>query len=934
MPAHKIRTFESKKLPNGTVTFLFTDIEGSTKLAQYIPDRWESLRSRHHAILRAAIESQHGYIFQTIGDAFCAAFHTSGDALQAALRSQIDLAAETWGESPVKVRMGIHTGKAELQEDGGYIGYLSLCRVQRLMSIGHGGQTLISQTTQDLVRDELPNGIRLRDLGEYRLKGLALPERIFQLLIPNIPADFPPLITLATISNNLPVQLTSFIGREKEIGEVKHLLNKERMVTITGTGGIGKTRLSLQTATEVLEDFNHGVWLVELAPLSDPTLVLQTVTDTLGVREQQSLPLQDTLIDYLREKNLLLILDNCEHLVDACALLVDALLHTCPGLKILASSREALGIAGEVPFHLASLSIPDTNLLSLSQMLLEFEAVRLFLERSATVSPSFTLSDENASAIAQVCKRLDGIPLAIELAAARTRVMSVEQILVRLDDRFRLLTGGSRTALPRQQTLHALVEWSHDLLSEPEQRVFRCLSVFAGGWTLEAAESVCAGRGISSNDILDLLTHLVDKSLVLAEPADGGTRFGMLETIRQYAHQKLQASGEEENLNHRHIDFYFQLVKESQKGLTGPDPSTWLKRLDSDKDNLYAALTWGIQEADGNGDVVQEMSGGLWMWWNMRGNLSEGRLWLEKTLNKSQKCTSPRAKALASFGIMAWSQGDIQEASRYLDESISILRGLEPPDLPGMAHVIHVHGHIALILGDFSTADKEFKESLKLYRELDDQYWVGTLISDLGIVSYHQGDYGSARDYQEQSLVIFQKYGNPEVTAQTLNRIGDIARIEGNYERAEECYETCLKTYQEIGVKLEIASDLHKLGYIAQHHGDLQKARSLNKESLSIQHESGNKQGIAECLAGLAGLAAVANQPTRSLRLFGAAQALLDACKAPLGLADQVEWNRDQAIARGQLAEANCIQAEVEGQAMEVEQAIEYALSENSSQSN
>ena len=555
--------------------------------------------------------------------------------------------------------------------------------------------------------------------------------------------------------------------------------------------------------------------------------------------------------------------------------------------------------------------------------------MQLFEARTFAIQPAFQLTEANLLLVAHICQRLDGIPLAIELAAARTRMLSLEQILAKLDDRFRLLTGGSRTALPRQQTLQALVEWSYDLLSDPERVLFRRLAVFSGGWTLEAAEQVCAGGEIQGSAVLDLLAHLVDKSLALAEPAGDSMRYRMLGTIRQYAGQRSQASGEQASLHQRHLDFYSQFVQESQKGLFGTDISACLKRLDAEKDNLYAALDWAIQTPGENAEVGQEMAGGLWMYWEGRGILSEGRQWLKKVLEKGHKRSGPRALALAGLGTLVWNLGEIQEATSLLDESLSILHALETPDLPRLAYATHIRGHIALDLGDYPFANQEFKESLELYREMDDPYWVGTLISDLGMVAYHQGDYSSARAFQEQSLVIHQKYGNIEVTSQTLHRIGEIARMEGDYGRAKECYETCLRSYQEIGMKLEIASNLHKLGFIAQHEGDLQKAHSRFRESLAIQSEAGNKQGIAECLAGLAGLAAVARQPVRALRLFGASRALLDAAKFPLAPADVLEWQRDHAVACGQLDESAVQQAQAEGRAMSMEQAIDYALQED-----
>src|SRR6266540_3827939 len=471
----------STHLPTGLVTFLFTDIEGSTQLWEQYPQAMEEAHARHDKILREAIQSNNGYVFQMIGDEFCAAFDTAEIAVRAAVKSQLDLHTENWGETPIHVRMGIHTGKAELQEDGVYHGYVTLSHAERVMSVAHGGQVLLSSTTQQLVQDELPKGVELRDLGQQQLKDLSRPEHLFQLNIADLPSDFPLLNTLASARHNLPVQLTSFVGREKELAEVKSLLQETHILTLTGPGGTGKTRLSLQLAAEVLKEFSDGVWLVELAPLADPTLVIPTVASTLGVREQPGRTISDALMDYVRAKSMLLLLDNCEHLIETCAQLTNALLRTAPRLKILASSREALGIAGETAYRVPSLPLPDPQQLQDLDALAQNDCVHLFIDRAMAANPSFRLKEKNAHAIADICRRLDGIPLAIELASARTKVFPPEEIAARLDDRFRLLTGGSRTALERHQTLFALIEWSHNLLSEAERVLLRRLSVFAGG---------------------------------------------------------------------------------------------------------------------------------------------------------------------------------------------------------------------------------------------------------------------------------------------------------------------------------------------------------------------------------------------------------------------------------------------------------------------
>ena len=525
-------------LPSGTVTFLFTDIENSTKLWEQFPGAMKAVLARHDEILRLAIENHNGTIIKTTGDGFHAAFETGISGILAALAAQQALLAAKWKEIEphnLRIRIGLHTGEAD-ERGGDYYGP-TLNRAARLMSLAYGGQTLLSSTTADLVRDQLPAELSMRDLGEHRLKDLVRSEHIFQLNHPDLPSDFPALKSIDAFPNNLPVQLTTFIGREREIEDAKNRLISAHLLTLIGPGGTGKTRLALQLAADLLPYFYDGVWVAELAPLADPALIVQTIASVLGLREQLGMPLGELVIDYLRAKNILLIVDNCEHLVEACAQLVDQLLHACPNLKIIASSREALGITGETIYRVPSLSLPDPTQTTPSTLMLS-ESVQLFIVRAAAVSPPFTLNGHNAAAIAQICLRLDGIPLALELAAARVTVFSAEQIATRLDDRFKLLTGGSRTALPRQQTLRATIDWGYDLLSEDERTLLRRFSVFAGGWTFDAAETVC-----SELDVLNLLTQLVNKSLVIAEEESGEVRYHLLETVRQYARDKLLEMG-------------------------------------------------------------------------------------------------------------------------------------------------------------------------------------------------------------------------------------------------------------------------------------------------------------------------------------------------------------------------------------------------------
>src|SRR5258706_278617 len=724
--------------PTGTVTFLFTDIEGSTKMAREYPETWEVLRSRHDRILRNAIEANNGYVFQVIGDAFCAAFHTAGEALNAGIKSQIGLNHENWENAPIKVRMGIHTGKAEIQKNGEYHGYLTLSQVQRLMSAGHGGQVLISFATQELIRGEMPEGITLRDMGERQLKDMIHPEHIYQLVIANLPSAFPPIKTLDISRHNIPAQMTSFIGREKELAEIKQTLNEHRLVTLTGPGGAGKTRLGLQVGSECLNQFSDGVWLAELAPVTDPTLISQTLFSIFNLREDSHRRAHEILIEYLRVKDLLLVLDNCEHLIEACAQISESLLHACPKLKILASSREALGIAGELAYRVPSLNTPDPVDLPSLDELEKVDSIRLFIERAATAKPGFMLTKDNASALAQICSRLDGIPLAIELAAARMKVLSPEQIAARLDDRFRLLTGGSRTALPRQQTLRAMVNWSYSLLTEQEKTLFRRLAVFVGGWTLETAESVCADveqDGILPHDILDLLTRLVDKSLVTTEEVMGEIRYHRLETIRQYSREKFFETNEVESMRNWHLSFFVRFAETADEHMRGRARVTWIQRLASEQDNLRSAIEWGLAR---NPESALRIAASLTLFWAPSGFSAEGFRWLQQALEHMEKTDSYeqpslRAKGLGGLSYLYMSLGDNTNGKRVAEESVALFR--QTQDQGGLAYALVVLAYPLQFLGELSQAETALKESIVIARSEKNVFVLASALANMTLVA-------------------------------------------------------------------------------------------------------------------------------------------------------------------------------------------------------
>jgi len=748
-------------LPPRTLTFLFTDVQGSTRLWEDHPEAMRAALARHDALLRASIEAHGGRVFKTAGDAFHAAFAQPRHALAAALAAQTALHAEPWPDPvALAVRAALHIGAAE--ERGGDFFGAPLSRVARLLSAAHGGQTLVSSALAALVAGALGPDAALRSLGQHRLKDLAQPQEVFQLTPPPPPPDFPPLRSLEAFTHNLPSQLSSFIGRDQEMQDARRLLTETRLLTLTGTGGAGKTRLALQVAAEAVEDYPGGVWLIELAALRDPALLTQAVAAVLGIGEEGGdRPLAQTLADALRPRSVLLVWDNCEHLVDACARLAETLLRACPGLRLLATSREALEIGGEAVLPVSSLALPPAGPSAGAQdvtpeTLAGCDSVRLFVERATTALPAFRLSAGNAPAVALVCARLDGIPLALELAAARVRVLTPEQIAGRLDDRFRLLSGGSRTALPRQQTLRALIDWSYDLLPSPEKTLLRRLSAFAGGWALEAAEAVCAGGEVEDWEVLDLLSRLVAKSLVMVEPPDAGrVRYRLLENLRSYAWERLVETAEADAIAARHAACFLAFAEEGEPELSGPEQATWLDRLERDHDNLRAALAHS-HDSEGSVEAGLRLAGALWKFWWMRGYFSEGRFFLRWVLARSvEAAPSVRAKVLTGAGILAEAQGDYVSAVAHHQEGLAIYRSLG--DTAKIAQALNNLGNAASSQEDWEHAADYYGQGLNLYHALGDEGRAAILLMNIGIVANHQQQYIKARSLYEESLEIFRK---------------------------------------------------------------------------------------------------------------------------------------------------------------------------------
>ena len=880
------------RLPTGTLTFLFTDIEGSTRLLQELGDRYVALLADHHRLLRTAFREHGGEERETQGDGLFFAFPSARAALLAAVAAQRAVLKHPWPDDvSVRVRMGLHTGEP-LSGETGYVG-IDIHRAARISAAGWGGQILLSQTARDLIQDDLQDGISLRDLGEHRLKDLTRAERVYQVVARDLPADFPPLRSLDTLPNNLPIQLTTLVGREREVADVRRLLTSTRLLTLTGPGGCGKTRLALQVAADLVEHYPQGVWLVDLAPLAESGLVPQSVASVLGVREEQHRPLGDTLADHLRPRNLLLLLDNCEHLLAACARLAERLLQRCPDLRILATSREGLGISGETLYPVPSLSVPDLNGEPRVDTLVQYESVRLFVERAMTRLPTFAMTNQNASAVAQVCRRLDGLPLAIELAVARIAALPVEQIAGRLDDRFRLLTGGSRTAVPHHQTLQALIDWSHDLLSEAERTLFCRLSVFAGGWTLESAEAVCAGDGLQGGEILDQITQLVAKSLVVAETQGGEARYRFLETVRQYAREKPMASSETDHVRSRHFQFFLRFAEEAEPRLRTIEQLIWLRRLELERDNVRSALDW----TRGRGDVESglRLASAFFRFWYIKGHFNEGRGWLEDFLASADPSpTRVRARALRAAAMLARAQGDYAAARARFDESMAIFRELGDQqsvvdvllgiawfpagqgDLAaaraildealtvarslgyewGVAESFHILGHVEETQGEYGKALSHFEESVARFRALGNKRNLAHPLTDLARGALRRGDYVTARSLFEESQAVFREFGDKQSIADSLTDLGgQVALAQGDDATARALFEEGLGLYRQLGDKVGMVGALNELADVAQRSGEYQSAKTLAGEALTSARALGSKRGTAEALRSLGFLA-------------------------------------------------------------------------------
>jgi predicted ATPase/class 3 adenylate cyclase len=910
-------------LPTGTVTFLFTDIEGSTKLARRFPDVWPAALARHDDLLKSAITHHQGTIFRTIGDEFNAAFETASDALAAAAAAQAALQAEDWGAiGTLRVRMGLHTGPA-VPRAAEYEGYLTLSYTKRLMSAASGGQILVSESAGTLLCAALPEGITLKDLGVHRLKDFERGEHIFQAAAPHLQAEFSPIQSPGASSNHLPVQLTRFIGRAKEKAEIHKLLSKERLVTLTGPGGSGKTRLALQAAAELSEHFKDGVFFVALASVAEASLVAATIAQALDLQEASGRSSLERITDYLQRKSMLLLLDNFEQVISA-APQVAGLLEACPEIKILITSREGLRIRGESEVQVLPLALPDLKRLPTLEALSNVAAIELFIQRAQAVKPDFRITPDTALAVAEICVRLDGLPLAIELAAARIKLLAPRALLARLEHRLEFLTGGGRDVPARQQTLRNAIAWSFDLLDEDEQQLFRRLAVFAGGCTLEAVEAV-APENPARGSTLDRLESLLDKSLLQpVEGLHGEPRFTMLETLREFGLEQLEASGEQEAVRRRHAGFFLAIAEQTEARLGGAGQVEWINRMEQEHDNLRAALEWS-KTSQGGAETCLRLASGLGLFWEARGYYREGRELLAAVLSTepAQGRTAARARVLARAAELAYRQSDFAATAAFAGEGLAIHR--EVGDRPGIASALLKLANAATETGDYGAASGFLEEALQTWRALKDKHGMARVLISWGWVALRSGKYDLARARLAEALALSRELGDTRNIAFALAGLGEVALRQQDTPRATRLVEESLALRRQLGNKWGVGVSLGILGWVAMREEDWERAMARLGESLEIRREIGDRSGMAWCLERLAAVAMAAGKPEKAARLFGAGAALRASIRSAIDPADQPAYDSKISALRKELGQRFAA-AWDEGRALALEQAVAYAL--------
>ncbi len=893
-------------LPTGTVAFVFTDIEGSTHLAQTLPDdRWQVVLGRHRELIRAAVAAHGGAEVSTEGDGFFLVFPRTLDAIAATVDAERAISAEPWpADATVRVRMGIHTGDGRLDGDGSYIG-ADVHRAARVAAAGHGGQVLLSETTSALVADELPEGVGLRGLGEHRLKDLR-PERICQLVIAGERSEFPPIRSLDRRPNNLPTQLTSFVGRDKELRAAGDLLRTTRLLTLTGPGGTGKTRLSLQLAADVGEEFTDGIWFVALEPVRDPGLIANTILTTLGLVEAGGRSARDILIDWLASRRLLLVLDNFEQVIDG-APVVAELLRGAPRLSIVVTSRAPLRVSGEQEYPVLGLPAPR-DVLALSDLekmnlpagdrrlevddVTAFEAVRLFIARAVGVRPDFRVTNDNAPAVAGIAARLHGMPLAIELAAARVKLLSPDAILERLEHQLGILSAGSRDLPARQQTLRGAIAWSHDLLEPGEARLLARLSVFVGGCELDSAEAVCGPAAeLDGLDVLDGLTSLADQSLVRAEEIDGATRFRMLDTIREFASERLTESGERHEVERRHSAAFLDLAESLTARLTGNDQRRWLGRLERDHDNIRAVLDRAV--AAGDGTIAIRVGFGMWRYWQKRGHLTEARRRLQAMVAAPWSRDEPilRARLMEALGGVAWWQADLEAMGPAYTEALALWESIG--DEREIANALYNDSFRYAVTEDPAKSDPDRVGFAQMKRALD----------------------------------LAEAAGDEHGRANALWGIGNYLYFHDSDDRGSAQFREAMGIFARLGDRTMEAWSLHMHSTAMIRSGELEKSTRDAGQALRLFHSFGDIAGITLALDDFASLAIAAGDLQRSARLWGAARALSSA--GGVGLADFVDKTYEfysRPNARVAIDSAELERYAQEGRAMTLDESVAYAL--------
>jgi predicted ATPase len=882
--------------------------------------------ARHDGLIARTVERHRGRVFKNVGDGVCSVFPSAREAAHAALEAQRLLAKERWEQvGPLRVRMAIHTGEA-VERSGDFFGP-TLNRVARLVELANGGQVILSRSAKDQLLGNLPEGAELIDLGVHPLRDLGRPEHIHQLTHPAMGQEFAPLRSKEVTRNNLPAESTSFVGREEDVAELCRRLESSRLVTVTGLGGAGKSRITLRVARSLLPDHKDGAWWVELASLTDGALVAQTVAEALGVGAEgvfaTTAPWLDRLADHLEHKNLLIVLDNCEHLIEACAELADTLLRRAPQINILASSREPLSLDGEHVHPLKPLPFPQEKTQSL-EALGAVDSIRLFLERATNHAPGYALTADNAAVLARICQKLEGIPLALELAAARLSFLSLEAIAERMDDRLTLLRSSSRGKPTRHRSIRDMLDWSEELLTEPERTLFHRLSVFRGEFPLSAVEAICGSAPLRTQDLADLLEQLVRKSLVRFVEKVGEPKYALLETVREYAEEKRTAS-HENSLEQLHCDYYVQLVEKAEQELKGDHQTRWLDALDAEANDIRAALDWALRHEDV--ERSHRAMGALWYFWFIRGHLSEGRRWLERAIALDGPADPAiRAKGLTAAGLLNLLE-DPDTARLLLEQSLSLARAAEDSWQTAMA--LFGLGWQALYAGDLERMRMHLTESRTLFISLEDPWGRAYASTFLGAATGALGDHAGGARLSQEAIDAFVQCGDRLGVAYSQINYGELLRGHGEAERAAALYEEAMAACQDNGDRTGASIAALNLGMVVARLGDPPRARELLKTSLLMLRD-GSKVLVPACLSGLAGLARSENALTTAAILFGATEAASEETGVGLQFADLLFYEEQVAALKAALPADSFARFWAQGRSLGLKGGIRFALGEGS----